>query len=298
MGCWNHTCAVTNLPIYEHEEVEVILLKSTSFPQNEPSFCYSDSIWQPIPLTFHGTYNDYGAAENCDGAALPTILAAIRDNLFEFDVGENEYHDIEVKKEGFDADALFRADHEGRLFIKNEIRMLESPESLRVKHIVVHKDVYDTITEKTTIDWWCGRTKHKVSNLDTEQFTKDIDDLLNIDDELAKIRLMFRGVGESFTNDLLGYDGIGMIGINRPIHIIETLKELRPTQPDVYNGVLDNACRFAFFNHFMSSARKSYTVPSGVGSQDDSTKSQELCARLTLSTAKARRKWCTDNYEG
>jgi len=26
MGCWNHTCAITNLPICEGEEVEVILL--------------------------------------------------------------------------------------------------------------------------------------------------------------------------------------------------------------------------------------------------------------------------------
>ena len=297
MGCWNHTCAVTNLPIFVGEEVEVILLKSSSFPQHEPSFCYADSTYQPILLTFHGTYNDYGAVENCEGAALPTILGAIRDNLVEFEIGENKYHDIEVKKEDFDAAALFEADHEGRLFIKNEIRMMESPESLRVKHIVVRKDVYDTITEKTTIDWWCGKSNHKLSNLDTEQFTKDIDDLLNIDDELSKIRAMFRGVGESFTNELLGYEGLGMIGINRPIHIIETLKELRPTQPDVYDGVLDNACRFAFFNHFMSAARKSYTVPSGVGSQDDTTKSQELCARLTLSSAKAQRKRWKELYE-
>jgi len=88
-----------------------------------------------------------------------------------------------------------------------------------------------------------------------------------------------------------------MIGINKPINVIETLKKLRKPQPDVYDGVLDNACRFAFFNHFMSSARKSYTVPSGVGSQDGSTKSQELCARLTLSSAKAQRKWQKDRYE-
>ena len=88
-----------------------------------------------------------------------------------------------------------------------------------------------------------------------------------------------------------------MVGINRPINVIETLKELRNTKPDVYDGVLDNACRFAFFNHFMSTARKSYTVPSGVGSQDDTTKSQELCARLTLSSAKAQRKWRKDRYE-
>ena len=297
MGCWNHTCAVTNLPIFEHEEVEVILLKGNPFSQHESSYCYSDSTWQPIPLTFHGTYNDYGAVQNCEGLALPTILTAIRDNLVEFEVGENEYHDIEVKKDGFDAAALFEADHEGRLYIKNEIRMADSPEKLRVKHIVVRKDVYDTITEKTTIDWWCGRANHKLSNLDTEQFTKDIDDLLTIDDELAKIRAMFRGVGESFTNDLLGYEGLGMVGINRPINVVETLKELRKPQPDVYDGVLHNACRFAFFNHFMSSARKTYTVPSGVGSQDDTTKSQELCARLTLSSAKAQRKRRKELYE-
>ena len=25
MGCWNHSCAVTGLPVYEGEEVEVII---------------------------------------------------------------------------------------------------------------------------------------------------------------------------------------------------------------------------------------------------------------------------------
>jgi len=298
MGCWNHTCAVTNLPIFAGDEVEVILLKSAMSPSDYASFCHLGSYYTPLPLTFHGTYNDYGAVEDCEGVALDTLINRLREVLVEFDVGENQYHDIEVKKEDFDVDYLFTIDHESRFYIDNGIRMFDSPKTLRVKHIVVRKEVYDAIVEKTVIDWWCGPSKHKLSNLDTEQFAKDIDEFHNLDaNDVKQMMMRFRGVGETITKEILKNEGGGVYGMNQPINILETLMDVRLNQPEIFDGLLDNALRFVMFNHFMEAARKSYVVPSGVGSQDDSTKSQELCARLTLSSAKAQRKRWKEEYE-
>ena len=138
MGSWNHTCAVTNLPIMYGEEIEVILLKSQTSPRDRASSCYPYAYHTPIPLTFHGKYNDYGAVEECEGVARDIIVDALRDNLYEMEMGENEYHDIPAKKDDFDIDMLFNLDHEGRLFIKNPLSgFADEPESLRVKHIVV-----------------------------------------------------------------------------------------------------------------------------------------------------------------
>jgi len=67
MGCWNHTCAVTNLPIYCDEEVEVVLLREASGDINNASFCHPTDYHAPLPLTFSGKYNDHGCVEECNG---------------------------------------------------------------------------------------------------------------------------------------------------------------------------------------------------------------------------------------
>jgi hypothetical protein len=323
MGCWNHTCAVTNLPIFWEEEVEVILLRSDSFSSgsDDRSYCYPYSRWSPIPLTFSGTYNDYGAVENCKGPALDIIVDTIRKNLDEREEfkDEHDYTRRAITKEGFDIDDLFDLDHDGLLRIKNPIPNHDGPKTCRIKHIVVRKDVYEGIVTKTKLSrWWDSKPGVTLTKIDKDVFTKDLDNffdpdsLPSVDDydlgdigekEILTFRRslkryqMYEGIGDSMTSTLLTYKGQGPIGVDRPVHPMEILTKLREEKSDLYEGVLDNALRFAFFNLFMNDARKTYTVPSGAGSQDDTTKAQELCARLTLSSAKAQRKWQKDRYE-
>jgi len=322
MGCWNHTCAVTNLPIHWEEEVEVILLRSSSFASDYSAYCHPDTSWTPLPLTFSGTYNDYGSVENCHGAALDIIMDTIRKNLTEREAfqDENDYTQKAITKEGFDVAEMFDLDHDGLLSIKNPIPNHKGPEVCRIKHIVVRKDVYEGIVTKTKYgSWWREEDCLTLGQMDVNEFTKDLDKLLDPDDlptldhlsdlgdmdakeqiafrKTLKRYQMYEGIGQSPVSELLNYRGQGSLGVDRPIHVIETLVALREEKSELYDGVLDNAFRFAFFNHFMSVARKTYTVPSGAGSQDDTTAAQELCARLTLSSAKAQRKWQKERYE-
>lgn len=291
MGCWNHTCAVTNLPILYGEEVEVILLKSQGRVPDKASFCYPYTYYTPIPLTFHGKYNDYGAVEECEGVGRDIIVEALRDNLQEISNTEETSHKTPASKDDFDIDTLFILDHENRLFIKNPVGIFpDSPDNIRVNHIVVRKEVYDAITEEMTIEWWDrdALTQHylKLSDLDRDLFTKDVDEFNSLEaNDVQKMLRRMPEIGKSLIHDLIVYHGQGEYGMNEPIGVINLLRDVRAECPKVYDELLDNALRFGMFAHFMQMARKSWHVPSGQGSQDSETDAQELCARLTLSSA-------------
>jgi len=292
MGCWNHTCAITNLPIYAGEKVEVVLLKSR-VGYDDSSFCHPDAYHLPMPFTFSGDYDDYGAVENCEGVALKTLLESLQHHLLEMEVGENEYHDIPARKDDFDVDKLFELDHEGRLFIINQKMMHDMRDGVRIKHIVIRKEVYDGIINNITFENW-DREQHVTyytgyNDLVKEyaQFTKDIDELLTLDPNDFRRRSwrMDGTIGETMVGDLLAYRGQGTLGIDYPLHVIESLFDMREENHEDYDDMLDNAVRLSILSYFMNGARKSWVVPSGVGSQNDDTSYQELCANLTLKSA-------------
>lgn len=63
MGCFNKTCALTNLPILNGEKVLVVTIIESSYP----SSCHTTGIWSPFEVPWVGYYDDYGGTENEDG---------------------------------------------------------------------------------------------------------------------------------------------------------------------------------------------------------------------------------------
>lgn len=304
MGSWNHTCAVTHLPVSCGEEVEVIMLQDVNTVAGS-SLCYPYSYHVPLPLTFQGNYNDYGAVEDCEGVALGIVVGSIRDKLYEMEVGENEYHDIAVKKEGFDVNAMFEADHEDRLNIVNIYSGYENEsDKTKLKHIVVKKEVYDkVISEMTIYNWDSEAGESSDVGLDfllagKEKITADIDRIISLDgDDFEKVSWMM--------NDSIGRDTLAgqflqpsgeYRGSDNPIRLMEVLMKLRENKDEKYDGVLENALRFSMFRHFIMKSRRSWVVPSGLGSQDDDTLAQRITAELTLKAAETiDKRW--DEYE-
>ncbi len=114
MGSWNGTCAISNLHIHGGQAVTVFLLiKKNSAYHN----CYPSTYYSVCPMPFYGTYNDYGGCEEIHGAGLDVVVDRLRSKLFEREVGNNESHDIAVRKSDFTAETIFEASHEGRLGI-------------------------------------------------------------------------------------------------------------------------------------------------------------------------------------
>lgn len=302
MGCWNHTCAITNLPIFAGEDVEVILLQR-SCNIDDASFCNPTEYHSPLPLTFSGKYDDYGSVEMCESSvALDIIVNRLKEVLFEMEEGENQYHDIPAKRDEFDVDKLFELDHEQRLYMHTNGKMQhDMREKYRIKHIVVRKEVYDGIINGMTFDRWdrenSKMVEYKFSDLeaDYEQYTKDIDAIIDEDKDLINIFWMMEGkIGETKIGEMLAYRGSGGYQMRYPIDVVDTLVKLRQAKNDDFDAVLDNAMRLRAVVSFMDIGRKSWHVPSGVGSQDQETRCQELCATLTLSAAKTVNKYYSE----
>lgn len=187
MGCWNGTCAISNLHVTAGQKVTVFMLAEN---KESKSFCYGNAMYDVYPIPFYGEYNDYGAVENCHGFGLPILLDAIKERLYEFGTGPNSCHDIAVNKENFDIDMLFTADHEDRLGIQNANRWnsdeydfkelykkrlengLTASQEFeldrlankikkidtfrRVTHVIIHGDIFNDIMTKWYIESYVG----------------------------------------------------------------------------------------------------------------------------------------------
>lgn len=297
MGCWNHTCFITGLPIYDDEEVEVIILQNANRIY-QSSACYPFKYHVPIPLTFSGKYNDYGAVYDCHGPALNIIVDSIQDHLFEMEVGENTSHDIEAKKADFNIKKMFELDHEDRLQITNPFKLHDGePCSISLNHIVIRKEVYDRLVENVKIDWWNPKIKETVYvNLGTlrqwtGEFIAKLDKINNFDSALLELKLLNLDLGsESLVGQMLNHTH--QRGMNRPVNIITHLAKLRLNEDPLFDDLLDNAIRFGIISHFVYDTRRMWHIPSGLGSQNDNTANHKLCAEVTLSAIKyLDKKW-------
>jgi hypothetical protein len=153
MGCWNNTCGLTNLPIIVGEAVYVFPVKEEDL-SGYRSHCETGALYKPVLTPFEAVYNDYGAGEDCSGVALDLFVTGLRDRMVEMEVGENEYHDIAVKKEGFDIDTFFEAVHEDRMFVKGW-----GKKNQPVYFAMVRKDVVDRLWHDWKFDVYVGDGK-------------------------------------------------------------------------------------------------------------------------------------------
>ena len=152
MGCWNKTCGLTGLHINAGAEVYVFLLEENT---NKTDRCYTTSFWNPLLLPFNSIYNDYGGGEDSSGPAFPIIMNEVAKRLIERDVGENQCHDIAVKREGFGEEEFFESTHEHRLLFADRY----SQSGQLVDFTMFRKDVVDDILEHWTHEEYVGSSK-------------------------------------------------------------------------------------------------------------------------------------------
>lgn len=167
MGCWNGTCGLSGLPIISGEEVYIFPIVESY----RDSFCYSTALYNPTIIPFRAKYNDYGSGEECHGVALELIMDGVREHLIELEVGENKYHDIAVKREGFDVNTFFEAVHESRLRVPNPLRAYpDQPKYREVFFTMIRKDVVDRLWNEWTFDMWKGKDRAVPEGFETDQY--------------------------------------------------------------------------------------------------------------------------------
>jgi hypothetical protein len=322
MGSWNSTCAVSNLHIQSGQEVAVFMLLQT--PGTPSDMCYNDSLYSFCPVPFYGVNDSYGGVEDCSGMGLDVVINAIKENLYEMEVGENKYHDIAVKKEGFNAEKLFEADHEGRLGLKRseadfdyELRVIphyKSQKKLsksdalnlaklednlakglnsfqRLTHVQIHMDIYNDILANfaISIDW-----KKSVKFADV---AKTIPKLVNELQESAKSNTFYI-VDVLFSDTLAGKflagDPHGKKSLLKSVAAIKQAVKAGKSTEDLCQ-FLEEILKGQWINYFMSNTRKIWVPQCGAGSQADDTKGYEVLIKSMSKILKAekieRKKW-------
>lgn len=150
MGCWNKTCGLSKLHIFAGDPVYVFVIEQNLDHER----CYSTAFWSPALIPFESKYDDYGGGEESGGVWLPYIMEALKNSLIEQEVGENEYHDIAVKRDEFNEELFFESTHEGRLLTKDW-----RGNSREVDFVMFRKDVVDDILTNLEIDKYVGDGK-------------------------------------------------------------------------------------------------------------------------------------------
>ncbi len=178
MGSWNKTCGLSNLHITSGTEVYVFVLEENA---NKTDRCYSTAFWKPLLLPFTSKYNDYGGGEESSGAGFRLIMDGIAKQLVEMELGENKFHDIAVKKEGFGEEQFFEAVHENRLFTTYRPGGAETI----IDFVMLRKDIVDHILENRVIEQYVGSGKgtsgwgNNYINYTFADILKDIPEFLN-----------------------------------------------------------------------------------------------------------------------
>lgn len=206
MGCWNHSCLISNLHILAGQKVRVFLLAKNKI---EGSFCYNNALYTPCLISFDAAYDDYGGGEDASGFGLPIAINELKSQLMELEQGENEYHDLAVKKSDFTVDKMFEADHESRLgiidlshryrgsVVTSDERKVDAlyatladlPEAFRrVTHVMIHGDIFNDIMNKWFIEDYVGENRGTAgyNNSYNHIYFKDI--IADIPDAIEKIK--------------------------------------------------------------------------------------------------------------
>lgn len=302
MGCWNHTCMVSQMHInYQDEVVEVWLVKQNGRKGNgEGHYVYSTDVWKPYPILLYGKYNDYGETEDyTQGPRHDLLLKMITNDIVERDIGENKYHDHEVRKEGLTFERLHTIDHGGRGLVKTWRG------EAALKHAVVKKTMFDKILNEFYLEEsdWTDRENYK-GYFTYKTYFKDLIENLEegvkwVREDLKK-RSEFALMGSSlshlywkdknapkFVNFMTGG---GSEGAHRNVDYFgDTSKHLSNAELAAH---IEEHLKFEWLSLYMSLARKTWAPQVGQGSQSQEYHPYELLAEFYIEDiAKQKKHW-------
>lgn len=294
MGCWNKTCALSNLPIYNGEDVYVFVLQESS-DYDKGSFVHTSYLYHPLLLPFESTYNDYGGGENSFGVTFPLIMNGIRGSLIEKEVGENPYHDIEVKRDNFNEENFFETIRENRL----EIKTYDGVK--KVKFVMMRKDLVDKVLEEWVLEKFLGIENGEgvykeyqfddvIGSIDelvedlkrkVESFEKDesFDMFLNLvamrpetwcDREILAGEWLGNGLRNNYYQSNLV--DLSMVICEKVLS--KSFEDLKPIFAEYIKGL--------FVNEFMVKVRRVWVPPCGEGSQDSDLDLHQLLATSVI----------------
>ncbi len=208
MGSWDACCGLSKMPIRCGDEVVDFFIGEVGSFRDSGFICYSNDLWAPITIQTYGEYRDYGEIEPQYGWHTDYVVKAFKECVVELEQGDNQYHDIPVKRDDITYDFIQNAVHEGRLFVHLSGSMRATLESIRteskapktterhiqVSRMMVHRSVFDELVS-WGIDTW-SRGKVLLADLVKDGLDAVADVRKEPDEDLRELKkLRFRNSG-------------------------------------------------------------------------------------------------------
>lgn len=145
MGCWNGTDFITQLPIFEDQEVVLFLIKKKMKTIPTDSMCYHNEMFKPFPVLLYGKYDDYGAINEVTGD-LDLFYEIIEKEL---DITENDVEDLCKKHYG---------GYENNEKANAYLRYMHNYDKEKdIDFVLMHKALFDKL--KDVDDFYDGKEK-------------------------------------------------------------------------------------------------------------------------------------------
>jgi len=296
MGCWNHTCMLTNLPVTAGEKIATVILMKTREGYGD---CHAYKTWHPAPVMYYGEYDDYGGSEDCYGSQIDYILKEFRDNAAvvkpddEKKRGGDEYlTDIEQFSRDGDAGGL--------TLIGND----SQNSAVDVELAVIKTSVLDKFLDRY---YWTDY-KLKTANGDEVKITyKYLCGTIPV--YIAKLKEHYAQEFHFREYPEVEWDSKDVLGRYVQHHAsdvtpqffrhswLDRMKELTVAgDDDALTDFLEEFIKYMMIQSYYSYSRRVYVRPM-CSSQAIETDAQELTAEITLEVAAQQRKdWEEEDY--
>lgn len=311
MGSWYKTCGVSQLHIRDNDEVMVVVLEQST---DDTARCYSTAFWKPLMLPFYAKYGDYGRGDDNTGAGLPFIIEGIKKNLVEMELGDNQYHDIAVKRDAFDVELFYEAVHENRLF--KDVSW-GGKESTLLDFVMIRKDILDDIFKNFRRELYVGNGKgdcgyennYRMVNFNTiladlpEYMTRLTEMCVPKEgatpDDLLIMRIEMRGLeifeyGHSnLVNQWLRGDTYRYCNVVRPGELV--FAEMQKGNIELVEQLIVDILKLKYLDCFMEVTRKNWAPGGHEGSQGNEHHGYRVLARaINCAIEREKRQYLED----
>ena len=184
MGCWNETCAISQLPIMYLQDVVYILLQRNTDKVCCDSSCYIDTYFKPYPIILYGKYDDYGCMEDITGDVEAFY------ELIEKQLKCTEDDIINSYKHRY---GEYTKEDKTRAYLKylQDVQRNEdcyhnvTPDNVNIAGVMIHRDLFDKLKTFNQNDWFKSKDELIQEYYDIFTYRKKYKKLLEKDEDAA-----------------------------------------------------------------------------------------------------------------
>lgn len=262
--------------------------------------CYNNELWAPRTCAIKAIYDDYGRVAEAEPEwYINQVMDRFRKDIIEQEQGENEYHDLAVKKEdlvGMDGFyKLLELCQESRAYVSGRLGFIfNGPDWLGVGFVLVHEFAYQKMISdelNKTIDPY---TSGKRATLTLNKVNEHVDKIYALNnikpasssekDKAEYLSAKYKAYFDLHDHGIFYHiDPLGVLGIADHMKWIEEMAEEGVDRNDKKVTQLVNiVVESVEFIFNMSAMRKHWTPMCGHGSQSNEWRAHKLLAQTVV----------------